>query len=845
MAERKTVLIVDDSKINRQILCKILLDDYDILQAENGKKALSLLKQENERISVVLLDIAMPVMNGYEFLNAVQSIPKLSGIPIIVTTQYEGEENEIAALSLGASDFLTKPYRPTIIKQRIANIIRFRETASIINAVERDSLTGLYNKDAFYRRASEILAGNFQKHFYIISIDVERFKLVNDLFGVDEGDKLLKHIAKFIKVNVFNDGLCARASGDIFFVLISLPHLVEFESKHFDFMTNAIKEYPLNINLCLKYGIYHVVDRNIPINVMCDRAKLAGDSVKGKYDVVFACYEESLRDVLLSEQQMISDMKAALCDRQFVVYFQPIYDLNTESVAGGEALVRWVHPKKGLMSPRQFIPLFEKNGFITDLDIYVWDSTCKFIRDWIDSGYTAIPIAVNVSRVDIYNPNMPDILMGIINKYNLTPQHINLEITETAYTESPKQIIKAINELHNLGFTIEMDDFGSGYSSLNMLNELPLDTLKLDMRFLQNHSQDNRKGNILNFIVSLAKWLGLAVIAEGVESNEQAMFLRSLGCNYGQGYYFAKPLPQEEFINFLILEEKKGKKQVSAFVDVVKMEEIWNPLSPFNAIFNSYIGALAIYECVGESIEFIRGNEYFFNVLGGNREKYYKNACKIIDYIYLDDKQRFIEQLNSIKSDYKDIENTSRWYTSENHVATRWLHVKLKILHSTGDRVVLLGAIEDITHRKQIEDELLSRQSELRSQREFFEKIYDYASCGIAQFETTGNFACVHANAPMVKMCGFKNSKDFFSEPRCFLDYVSKKWRGNIKLELTRLLQLGNDNATDMEYELITGQNQQILVHNCARIIKIGDERFIQCVITNIAAQNQNETVNI
>ncbi|HWP52328.1 MAG TPA: EAL domain-containing protein [Clostridia bacterium] len=841
MAARKMILVVDDSNINRQILCKILSDDYDILQAENGRKALVLLEQHGGRISVILLDIAMPVMNGYEFLDTVQSLPKYSGIPIMVMTQHEGEETEIAALSLGASDFLTKPYRPTIIRQRVANIIKLRETASLVNAVERDALTGAYNKDEFYRRAAEMLAKEPLRSFFIISVDVERFKLVNDLFGADEGDKLLKYIANLLQMSVSEDGLCGKLSGDIFFAMIPEDRCDDIKNHVFGFMTNAIKDYPLNISLTLKYGVYRVKHRNVPINVMCDRAKLAADSVKGKYDVDFAYYEESLRDVLLAEQQIINDMKMALRNREFVVYFQPIYDLTTETMASAEALVRWLHPQKGLIPPSQFIPLFEKNGFITDLDIYVWDYTCRMIREWIDSGYSVVPIAVNVSRMDIYNPNLPDILMGIIGKYGLTPQHVSLEITETAYTESPRQLIKAVRVLHELGFTVEMDDFGSGYSSLNMLSELTLDLLKIDMQFLHSHTKENRKGNILNFIISLAKWLGLSVVAEGIETHAQLTFLRGMGCNYGQGFYFSQPLTEDAFSNLLHTGPREEIIREPEFLDLVTLEEIWNPLSSFNVIFNSCMGALAIYECVGENVKFIRGNDCFFQTLGLCREKFSRIAYKIIDYIHPDDKPEFLKQLVRARCGCSEQESVSRWYTSLNRIAIRWLNIRLKGLHSTGDRSLLLLAVIDVTPRMQIKSRNAGSPNELVNQRTFFETRYGYVSIGMAQFEPDGRFVCVNANTAMLHMLGFADAEDFFAHPKCFLDYVAPRWKENVEAELLRLAQLGEAHAADMEYEFLNREKQKHWVKNSVCIVGFGTTRLIQCAITLLPRTERHE----
>lgn len=289
---------------------------------------------------------------------------------------------------------------------------------------------------------------------------------------------------------------------------------------------------------------------------MCDRALTACNSIKGKYGISFAYYDDTFRQKTLSEQFILDGMRVALKEKQFVVYYQPKYALSTEEIIGAEALVRWQHPQKGLMSPAEFIPLFERNGFITDLDIYVWDAVCSDLNSWIREGKHIIPISVNVSRTDIYNPELPDILCALTDKYGIPISLLHLEITETAYTEDSDQLINTVNKLIELGFLIEMDDFGSGYSSLNMLSELPINILKLDMSFI-NESANDRKKRILRVITYLARELNLPVVAEGVETEKQVLLLRELGCDYAQGYYYARPKSKEDFIK--LMQEDTGK----------------------------------------------------------------------------------------------------------------------------------------------------------------------------------------------------------------------------------------------------------------------------------------------
>ena len=549
MAASKTILVVDDNQVNRHLLNKILSPDYDIIEAENGEIALSILREKYESISVVLLDIVMPVLDGYEVLKQMHEDAFLSMIPVIVASGQDSDDAEMRALSLGANDYIVKPYKPDIIKHRISNTIYLRETAAFVNSGQHDPLTGLYGKEYFYMQVKETLQNNPDKQYDIVCSDIEHFKLVNDMFGMATGDALLCHFADMLKDLVQGFGICARLSGDIFACCIE--HREDYDPKMFEMICERFNQFPIAINLSICHGIFVVDDRTVSPAAACDRACLAADTIKGKYGTDYAYYDDSIRQRLINDQFILDHMKPALEQEQFVVYYQPKYNINNNKVAGAEALVRWVHPEKGFLSPGDFIPLFEKNGFITKLDYYVWEKTCAQIRQWMDRGYPGIPISVNVSRVDIYNPQIAEMLVGLLEKYDLAPELLHLEITETAYTENPKQIIEVVSELKRFGFIIEMDDFGTGYSSLNMLSELPIDVLKLDMSFIQNEVKKEGSKSILSFIVSLAKWMNLLVVAEGVETQEQIDSLRNMECTYVQGYYFARPMSADAFETLL------------------------------------------------------------------------------------------------------------------------------------------------------------------------------------------------------------------------------------------------------------------------------------------------------
>lgn len=612
VSDKRLVLIVDDSQINRQILCKILSDTYDTLQAANGKEALQILRQQPEAISAVLLDLIMPVMNGYEFLDIQQTDKELAAVPVIVETQREGTDSEIDALARGASDFLTKPYNPALVRQRLANIIKLHETSAFVNMVERDALTHLYTKEAFYMRAKEMLSQNPDNEYDILCMDIKNFKLVNDVFGESKGDWLLCFLAKLLKDCIPNGCVC-RHGGDIFAAI--LPRQATY-SPIISKMKAVLKEQPIHMNLQLKFGIYPVDDRSITVRAMCDRAKIACKSITQMYGTNLAFYSKAIGDRLSEEQQITAEMNQALLNGEFVVYYQPKYDLETEKLIGAESLVRWKHPKRGFLPPDTFVPLFEQNGFITQLDIFVWKTVCGQMREWLDSGLPCVPVAINLSRVDIYNPQLPEIIIDILNQQQLKPEYIQLEITETAYMDNPKQLIATVDRLKQYGFQIDMDDFGSGYSSLNMLNEVPVDTLKLDMRFLRDAQTTSRGGNILFFIMNLAKWLEVTVVAEGIETREQMLYLRGLGCNYGQGYYFAKPMPSDDYQHLLSIQTaNKNKLAVSILscekANLIPQEEIWKMDSTFNRVFNGFIGALALFEYQNGKLLLIRPNDAF------------------------------------------------------------------------------------------------------------------------------------------------------------------------------------------------------------------------------------------
>ena len=545
----KRILVVNDDENDRREIESILGKAYEIVFASRGDTAIEVFEDSAVAVRLILLDLRRPPMDSYSFLKECRRHDGLRHIPALVTVESAAEEDEIEALENGAAGIFTKPYNPDIMLRRVCSFINLQDSASIIKTIECDRLTGLYSKEYFYRKVRAVLLQNPDIKYDIICGDIEKFKLINDLFGVPQGDRVLCEVANAVQFLSGPDSVCARLGADIFAALVE--HREGFGQENCLKAVAYVNGLSMPANIVLKFGLYNIEDRTVPVSQMCDRAILAAQSIKDRYGVLLAVYDDSIRRKLLMEQSLVEEMETALEEKQFILHFQPKYNIRNDKIAGAEALVRWRHPEQGLIGPDAFIPLFERNGFITRLDRYVWEEACTLLRKWKDMGIDSVPISVNVSRNDLYKSDLPDLLLETVGKHGIEPRDLHLEITESAYTDNPKQIIDVVTALRERGFVIEMDDFGTGYSSLNMLSELPIDVLKLDISFIQNESETSSHKNIFTFIISLAKWLDLLVIAEGVETLEQVRKLRSMDCDYVQGYYFSRPVPEKEYLRML------------------------------------------------------------------------------------------------------------------------------------------------------------------------------------------------------------------------------------------------------------------------------------------------------
>lgn len=543
---KRKILVVEDERVNQEVLGAILSDTYEVIRAETGEEMLVRLSENQGTLSLILLDLNLPDAYGLDLLRQIKADPAAAGIPVIVLTS--DRDAEIESLGAGAIDFIPKPYpMPGVILARILRVIELFEDRDIIRNTERDALTGLYNREYFYRYAQQLDTYSRDTVMDAMLIDVCHFHMVNERFGKAYGDTVLKSIAAQLTAVVGErGGIACRREDDTF--LLYCPHRTDY--------ANLVEMISAGVEsrIRLRLGVYAEVDKTIDVEQRFVRAKIAADTIRTSFTRNVAVYDEALHHSELFAEQLLEEFPKAIREKQFEVYYQPKFDIRPSApiLSGAEALIRWKHPQFGMVFPDVFIPLFEKNGLISELDSYVWDESSARIKAWKEQLGISVPVSVNVSRVDIQDSNLVSHMQEMIRSYGLSTDDIYIEITESAYTQNSDQIIGTVSRLRQAGFHIEMDDFGSGYSSLNMLSSLPVDAIKLDMQFIRNAFKGRKDIKMLEIVIEIADALGVPTIAEGVETAEQMLTLKNMGCDFVQGYYFSKPVPASEFEAFLI-----------------------------------------------------------------------------------------------------------------------------------------------------------------------------------------------------------------------------------------------------------------------------------------------------
>jgi diguanylate cyclase (GGDEF)-like protein len=547
-----TLLLVDDDAMNRDALSRRLSrTGYTVLTAESGRDALNMI--DTHRVDAVLLDVMMPGMSGIETLRHLRLTRSVSDLPVIMVTAKDSSEDVIEALDLGANDYVTKPIDYAVALARIR---------AQVTARRADPLTGLPNRVLFMERLNRVLLRNqtpASPPFAVLFLDVDRFKVINDSLGHVAGDELLVNIARRLESSLRGsdtlarfdgDHTLARLGGDEFTILLDGVGDADQALAIADRLRSAVAQ-PFELQ-----GRDVVTSISVGIVISADRYRRAEDMVRDADTAMYRAKELGKARCEIFDTSMLaaaeerllleSELRHALDRGELEVYYQPIVSLSEARLCGFEALLRWHHPRRGLVSPAEFIPTAEETGLIVPIGNWVLAEACRQIRAWELEfpGSADVTISVNLSARQCMQPGLLDDVQRILGETGVAPSRVKLEITEGVVLENTEAVAKILRDLRALGVQLGLDDFGMGYSALSYLQRFPFQTIKIDRAFVSG-MQENGNTEIIRAIVSLAAGLDMNVTAEGVETIEQMNHLKELACEFGQGFYFHRPLTRD------------------------------------------------------------------------------------------------------------------------------------------------------------------------------------------------------------------------------------------------------------------------------------------------------------
>lgn len=449
-----------------------------------------------------------------------------------------------------------------IVITAVALYLKYRREAEAKEKAYRDRVANVSSMQKFRIDAEPILNSTSKTEYYLIVADIDKFKVINTLYGYGKGDETIAFVADVLKAGLKNGDYITRSMADKFNILKRAQNdeeIAAYLDNVFEKINNRLSAQKTNYRMMLKAGIYQIGMEDDNISSIIDKASMAKKQIKKMYQSTYVFYDEKMRQAAIEEKTLENEMEEALEKRQFEIYLQPQIDLDTKKIVSAEALVRWNHPKRGMIPPIKFIPVFEKNGFVSKLDYFVWEEVMRTLARWEKENRIMIPIAINLSRADVEQEDVVSKLTGLIEKYRLDTKWVKVELTESLYSDEDSVIMERMQQLRDYGFKIAVDDFGSGYSSLHLLKKMPIDILKIDKSFLDIDIDMNIRDEIvIRDVVSMGKHLELQIIVEGVETLIQSEFLEMIGVDIVQGYYYGKPMPVDKFEKALLEDHEGG-----------------------------------------------------------------------------------------------------------------------------------------------------------------------------------------------------------------------------------------------------------------------------------------------
>lgn len=586
--------------------------------------------------------------------------------------------------------------------------------AIVINGLEVNALTGLYLSHTFFEKSEEFLRSVDGEEYCVLAIDLEHFRLFNKIFSREQGDELLKKVAELLKEYRINyGGVIGYFGGDNFVIL------TQFDMDRFRDLHRAIaKEVALwsnTVGFLPAFGIYPITDTSVDVATMYDRATMALKKIAGNYSQRHCIYSEDMEEKEEEELRLLEEIQQSLKNEEFTFYVQPQCDIATGKIVGGECLVRWIHPEKGLISPGIFIPVLEKNGFITSLDRYVWRKVCEWLRSLIDRGLQPIPVSINVSRIDIYSMDVPGFLLGLLEEFSLPSDLLKVEITESTYVENNDKVIRTVKQLRDAKLWVMMDDFGSGYSSLNMLRTVAVDVLKLDMRFLDIKEQDEERGiSILESVVNMARQMQLPIIVEGVENQKQESFLLKMGCRYSQGYYYYRPMPIEDFEKIISNPNNLDKDGIwCKRVESLRVNEFLDKNVFNDTMLNNILGPAAFYDMYENNIRITRVNNQYYDLLGGNaqvQEDVEKRDFLL--HVNSEDREKLLHVFEQAEQNQSGLASGYIHFVRVDG-SMIWVRISLFYLREQGGHRIFYGSLLDLTELQEKKDVAVSQEQDV------------------------------------------------------------------------------------------------------------------------------------
>lgn len=577
---------------------------------------------------------------------------------------------------------------------------------------DHDSLTGLFQPEAFFREAAALIGEHPDELFEILCLDIKDSRLFSEWYGRDAGDQLLKTIAQRLRETNRNHPTVAGYFGGDGFALL-LPQDTGIEILLNAAIQAPSLEYKESIGFFPIMGVCKLKNDGLSLKSVYDRAVLARNSIKESLSERIAWYEEGATRKHEEDVRLLLEIQRALENREFVAYMQPQCDIKSGRIVGAEALVRWNHPERGLVMPSTFIPVLEENGFIVNLDRYIWEEVCRQLRSWIDSGIQPVPISINISQADAYSVDVPNVIRDLIKKYDLDRSLLKLEITESAFVGG-NNVAKMVERLKTRGMTILMDDFGSGYSSLNVLKDLDVDVLKIDMGFLSwSENSASRGESILESVLHMTTLLDLKVIAEGVETQEQVDFLTDIGCNYAQGYHFHRPMPVEKFTKLLTnaIQIDHGGMQQNP-VDFIDFEDVFNINLINKTLLDNILGGIAIYTVHNGRYELAKMNRQYYNVTGEDMSSLTASYHNIFTSVYPDDAD-IVKDLFKEAEEHTISGSEGIFRRCQPNGEIVWIWMRLFFLGRQGEKRHFYGSLSDVSASKRQEEALEASKTAL------------------------------------------------------------------------------------------------------------------------------------